>query len=209
MANKEMDVVKPGKSAPDSTARPVIVGHKPILQQDPMVNGDSASGLEKEDKTAEEKVVVHAAKVIEPLKEEAKPEIVTAEPAEPKPADTPAPEAEPDEPAAEPEKDEKPAVEEPASDDSAVVDAVAEQAGSKKKKDDELSEEEKKKQEAIQKLIEEKKYFVPINVASRKRNNRISVVILILLLLLVAGYVVLDMGLVDLGISLPIDLIKN
>ena len=35
------DITKPGKTAPDATGRPVIVGHKPVLQQDPMVSGET------------------------------------------------------------------------------------------------------------------------------------------------------------------------
>ncbi len=208
MANdekKEMDVSKPGKTAPDTTGRPVIVGHKPLLQQDPMMNGANGNDADKSDVTAdEEKITVHTAKVIEPPKEEIKAETK----AETKEESPPAPEPEkPETP--EPEKTEAEPSDEPVSEGSAVVDAVAEQAGANKKKEGELSEEEKKKQEAIQKLIEEKKYFVPIKVASRKRNARLSTIVLIILLILVAGYVALDMGLVDAGINLPIDLIKN
>lgn len=189
--DKPMDVTKPGKSAPDATARPVIVGHKPMVQQDPMVK-DGKDDIDPEIKTAEEKVAEtpHTEKVIEP----------------PKGAEQPAKTEEETKPTETPEETSTP--EEPVSDDSAVVDAVAEQAGAKKK-DAELSEEEKKKQEAIAKLIEEKTYFVPIKVASKKRNARWSVVILVLLLLLVGAYLAADAGVISVPFKLPIRIIKS
>jgi hypothetical protein len=189
-----MDVAKPGKSAPDSTGRPVIIGHKPLLKQDPMVNGDSNKDAEE---TADEKLApLHGEKVIAPP-EDVPPKEETAEaPAQPAP-----------EPAEE-KPEEKPQEETPVGDDSAAVDAVAEQANAKKK-DGEISEEDIKKQEALAKLVEEKKYFVPINVASRKRNARWSVVILILLLLFVGAYLAADAGVVKAPFKLPIHIIPT
>lgn len=159
-----------------------------------MVNGTKSDA---DTQKAEAKVseTPHAEKVIVPPSSL---EVPAEKPAEAEPA----PAAEKEEPAA-------PAEENPASEDSAVIDAVADQAGANKKKDGELSAEEKKHQEEIQKLIEDKKYFVPINVASKKRNARWSVVILVLLLLAAGGYLVVDAGLAGKGIKLPVELIKN
>lgn len=186
------DVTKPGKTPPDTTARPVIVGHKPLLKQDPMVNDTNTEEIQ-EKANKEQFDANHTAKVVEP------PEgVVTGEETKPKPT----------EPNEESKQAESVVDEKPQSDEAAVVDAVAEQAGSKKK-EAEISEEEKKKQEEINQLIEEKKYFVPIKVASRKRNTR-SAVIAVILLLIVAGlYLAADAGAIKLPFSLPFNFIKD
>lgn len=44
-APKTMDIMQPGKTAPPTTARPVIVSNRPILRQDPMMV--SPDGMEK------------------------------------------------------------------------------------------------------------------------------------------------------------------
>ena len=196
---KLMDVSKPGKTAPSTTAKPVIVGHKPLLQQDPMVNPSGA-----EDKEEINTEASHAAKVIEPPTEaEQAPQTDEAEQTEAVETPTEPEKTEEQTPALEPAKET-----EPAEDNSAVVDAVAEQANAKKKTD-ELSQEEKKKQEAVAKLIEEKTYFVPIKIASRKRNARATIFILIVLLLLVGVYLAADAGIISLPFKLPIHIIPN
>lgn len=49
-ANKKVfDVAKPGKSAPDASSRPIIIGHKPMIQ-DPMMSAPAAHVTEPEDK---------------------------------------------------------------------------------------------------------------------------------------------------------------
>jgi hypothetical protein len=58
--DKVMDVAKPGTSAPDATARPVIVGHRAILQ-DPMV-----TSTQKDDEP-EEKIVSKTAPTLKPI----------------------------------------------------------------------------------------------------------------------------------------------
>ncbi len=189
MAEKPMDVTKPGKSKPDSTTRPVIVGHKPLMKQDPMVNSEKDDN--KDVALGETSKVVHTAKVLEPpkpTKEATKEEIAPPE--------------------AVPEAEVSKTKDSPVSDESAIVDAVAEQASSKKKKDGDQTEEDKKKKEELEKLIEEKKYFIPIKVASRKRNARSAVVLLVLLVLVAGAYLVADAGLINIGINPPLDLIK-
>lgn len=197
---KTMDVAKPGESAPDTSARPVLVTHRPMVQ-DPMV---------KEDKKSEDAVVADAEpkteptirgeKVIQPVNSNTSAEA----PADDQPA-TPAKseDSEPEPP--QPEKTE----EDSQAKDAAVVDAVVDQATEDKKKQNKLSDEEKAKQEALQKLIEEKKYFVPVGQVSRRRNRRALLTVAILVLLLIGGYLAIDAGLIKTTITLPIDLIKS
>lgn len=167
---KSMDIARPGKSVPDDTARPIIVGHKPMVK-DPTVKTDEPDITELEtEETPVAEPMIHTTKIIEPPKAE---EPVIA--ADPVAADDT---VEPTEEATEPS-------EEPAtSSESAEVDALAEQVETGKKNKDEPSEEDKKKQEHIQKLITDKKYFVPIGQVTRRRKNRQA---LMLLLVLVAS----------------------
>lgn len=113
---KFMDVAKPGKSQPDATSRPVIVGHRPMVH-DPMVSDLSGA---KNDKPEEEKKLVSSAGIkILPLSEsEAAEKVEPAKEPESEPEPTaPASEetqAEPDKPAEtakvpEPAAEEKPA----------------------------------------------------------------------------------------------------
>lgn len=194
-SKKMADVTKPGKTTPNTTARPVIVGHKPLLKQDPMVNGSSDEEVQ-EQANKEQLDTNHTAKVIEPLKEESPKDDET----KPEKTDSTDDTKETENSTTDEDK--------PQSEEAAVVDAVAEQAGSKKK-ETELSEEEKKKQEEINQLIEEKKYFVPIKIASHKRNTR-SAVIAVIVLLVVAGiYLAADAGAIKLPFSLPFNFIKD
>lgn len=194
---KSMDVSKPGEVTPDATSRPIIVGHKPMIQQDPMVSPAENQDTPPEvAENTEKKVTSHSEKVVQPPSVSAD----AAEVADPKPEE---PEAK------SPEESENSDDAAPVSDEAAIVDAVAEQAKANKKNSGEPTEEDKKKQAEITKLIEEKKYFVPLKVASHKRNSRVSIVFLLLLLLVAGAYLVADAGLIDPGFNLPIDLIKS
>ncbi len=175
------DITKPGKTPASATSRPIIIGRGPAVQ-DPMVNNET-SGLNQEasDKTPEKLSAPSVVKkVISPIT---------------------APEAEKPETTAEATSG--------SSADSAVVDAVLDQV-SDKKKQEQLSEEENKRSELIEKLVVEKKYFVPTKGPHQKRNNRIAFLLLIVLLVGVGGVVAaIDAGVLDIGITLPFDLIKQ
>jgi hypothetical protein len=169
---KSMDVSKPENVKPDATSRPIIVGHKPMIQQDPMVSPAENQDTPPEvAENTEKKATSHSEKVVQPPSVSAD----AAEVADPKPEE---PEAK------SPEESDNSDDAAPVSDEAAIVDAVAEQAKANKKNSGEPTEEDKKKQAEITKLIEEKKYFVPLKVASHKRNSRLSMVFLVLLLLL-------------------------
>src|SRR5688572_11245924 len=61
-----MDVSKPGKSAPDSSSRPIIVGHKPMIA-DPMVNPEKDESENTEPETVKvKKLTVVGEKVLLP-----------------------------------------------------------------------------------------------------------------------------------------------
>jgi hypothetical protein len=212
------DVSKPGKSAPNASSRPIIVGHK--IMQDPMVSSDN------KEEDPEQKVDVRVSSsgksvappssskaVIEPSSEEKeKPDPVSGNEKKPEGANS---EEQTDE---KPETDsaetegagveESPAAEK--EDSSAVVDAVVEQADSKKKKD-EMSEQDKAKQEAINELIDQKKYFVKISPAGRRRWPKIAILTLLFAMVFGGGGALLaaDAGLIDLGFDPPFNFIIN
>jgi hypothetical protein len=195
---KSMDVSKPGKSMPDLSARPVIVTHRPMVQ-DPMVKSEAKSEepvepvkQESDADTNEESVPSYEKKVIKPI-------------SEPEPAESDGSAAD------EAKEDTTKETDEPASDDAAVVEAVASQAQSRAgKKDGEPSEQDKANQEHIKKLIADKTYFVSVGQATRRRNRRTAVMFLVFLVLVLAGaYAAVDAGIIAANIELPIDLIKN
>lgn len=205
---KVFDVAKPGKSAPDATGRPIIVGHKPMIQ-DPMVNSTAENSASEESASKEEKApVTRSTKKIVPLsepeetpsaekavKEDAAEDAASQEPASTEPANKPS------------EAPDEEAADKPETDESAAVDALANQAV--RRKEGELTEEEKKRAEAINKLIEDKTYYVRVGQAHQKRNTSL-IIVLVLFAVAVAGLAVaMDAGFVQSNIELPFDFIPN
>lgn len=197
---KSMDVSKPGKSAPDTTARPLIVSNRPV-NIDPMM---------KTQDIPEVQISQHT-KVIEPLNSvdigdapvQQSTEVTVQDPS------TPATEKFPPkaiDKSAESADQNLPSVEEV---DSETDTALS--TGTKKEKLNAQTKEEKARQEAMQKLIVAKKYFVPIGKATRRRDSRRTVGVLIVLMIVtvIGGYLLVDAGLISVGIKLPIDIIKN
>jgi hypothetical protein len=191
-----MDVSKPGKTAANATARPVIVGHRSIVQ-DPMVNAAEEANPDVPKEEPAPTVTPAGKKVITPISEPENPADEEAVQESEQPAESA-------EQAAEAPVDST----DGESSETAVVDAVADQVGAKKK-EEQLSEEEKKKQEALDKLVAEKKYFVPIGKAHHKSRKTAPIVLLVLLLLVAGGLAAVDAGVLDIGVDLPFDIIKN
>ncbi len=208
-SKKTMDVSAPGKQTPDTSARPIIVGHKPMIK-DPMVKPEDTQEVVATEEPAVEPII-HMTKTIEPPKE-----IEVSEQAQPSTSDgvsgaeeaapsaevteeiTPPTETLPQEEEAPAEEAEQPADEPVESNESAEVDAIAEQVDAGKK-DKAPDEEEKKRKEQIQKLVTEKKYFVPIGQVTRRRKNRQAIIVLVLLIVLAgAGFYAYQKGYIKL-----------
>jgi hypothetical protein len=191
-ARRVFDVAKPGDTAPDDTSRPVIVGHKSILQ-DPMVT-KTDEGNDEAPKAEPTAAVTstHTAKIVAPLSEADKP------PVEPeKPAEVPVKPIEVEEKSEDSNSE---------SDDSAVVDAVVEQAGNKAKKIEE--EAAAKRAKELEEIIASKKFFVPISTPKQKRNALAVVMMLVVIFAGLGAVAAADAGLINLGFNLPFDLIK-
>lgn len=206
MANTKqvMDVSKPGNATPDPTARPVIVGHGPMMK-DPMVHEEiPTNDMDLENSKPDE---IKQNSVSEPVHEKVlQPTQDTTGSTEPVAPDTKdAGAADKTEEQAESEDIATPGAPDAQDMDDddvsngAVVDAVIGQA-TQKKRNGELSDAEKAEQEHIQQLIADKTYFVPIGQVSKRRNRRAVVILLVVLLLtLVAVNFVLDVGLIDIS----------
>jgi hypothetical protein len=173
---------------------------------------------EKEAKPVNEKTTEDESNstVNETVAGENKPQIPedTDQPETEKPAEAPKAAQEP-----EPKKEEakpEPAKSSPAeSSDSANVDELVNTVETKKEAV-KKAEESAKKDEALQALIDSKQYFVPVGhegpmtaKARKQGSNFMLVFIIMLLALLVGGYLAIDAGLVDIGVDVPFELIKN
>lgn len=223
---KVFDVTKPGKSTPSASARPVIIGHKPMIQ-DPMVAvqkdptptappiPEKDQELSEAEDATEPKAKKTTAVVIEPPKDltlENEDTTVEKDEQEPKPVDEPVEQETPAEnkPSVEDEPKEEPD-EETTNDTDEMngVGAVADQVV-KKKEQEELDQAEKAKQEAVEKLIQEKTYNLPIGEKRRKRRWTGLIIFLFLLLVLAAtAYLLVDAGVIQTDITLPYDFIKD
>ena len=216
-APKVMDVSKPGKTNPDSSGRPLVVTHRPMVQDPTLAKSAQADetdipsapdvdkttakrigiriepdGELKQEEEAEEEPKEQRAEVEENQQTEETPE--TEEPGD----DTPAPKP------AEPETSDT-----ETSSDAATVDAVAGEAETKTQQQAQ-SKEETAKQEAVARLIETKQYNVSIKTPKSQTAKHVLVaVLLILLVAAVAFEIAIDAGIVDVGIPPVVDLIKN
>lgn len=208
--DKVFDVAKPGKSGPSPTSKPVIVGHKSMIE-DPMVKKDSipvtdAGSNEAADNTQptseKPELSPHEAKTVMPLSD--------AEKVEEKPAATAEDETKPTEPVSEA----APAPAEPTENqEAAVSDSVPDEPEKTPKptdKDAKAAEEEKARQEAIQKLIESKQYVVHVGESHHRKSRKgVIIVLLVLLLVVVGADLAVDAGYIDVGFKPPVDLIKD
>lgn len=220
-ADGVMDVAKPGTSAPDTSARPIIVSHKPMVK-DPMMatKTELPSEVEAESEPKpQNKPAANTSRqgmTIEPRaelkaqtdkKEKEKGEtiqVTSKTPAKEEPAKI----ADQPEKPAEAEKETK-APTSGASSEAGVVGAVASEAETKKQ-EQQLSAEEQARRDAVQKLVDEKRYFLPISKARSQTAKHVFMTVLILLLVAAIGLeLAIDAGLVDVGIPPVVDLIKN
>jgi hypothetical protein len=259
-----MDVAKPGKTAPDATTRPLIVGHGGMLKDPMMSAGSEAATTDeptaKDDKTSPAPKLHAGGKVVQPISLKSANDTAEDESKGPEAADKDTTatddstevatsandEAQTDsddgvavdqksetdaensdklsddpteskdensDTTTEPEADDAKKSEDynaqSDDEDSAVINAVADQAvasKNQKKEDKELLE----RQQRVAKLIQDKTYFVPIKQASKARKGRwLTGIIVALLVLLVGGYAAVDAGIVKPGFDVPIHFLKK
>jgi len=178
------DVSKPGKTAAEPTSRPIIVTHKPMIKQDPMV----APAEESSEK---------------PLSSKKEASISPISNSESEADDKPKSQ---DESSDEPKK-------EAATDNisgSGAIDALADEAESKKK-DKKTDEEAAQKAAEIQNLIQSREYNLPIHDSGYRGRGIFNTFITVLLILLLLGtlfVLAVDAELIKVNLELPFDLIK-
>ncbi len=207
-SKKTMDVSKPGDSTPDTSSRPVIVSHRPMVQDPMFKNSDPTPEVNA---NARSGAIARNNNVIQPIEKDKTKEYENIETSE-KTETTEKPVSDQEtsvDNATESEKADKNEEVAGENDEAAVVDAVVDQAAADKKKQNQKNDEETARQAAIDKLVAEKKYFVPIGQVSKRRNRRVSLIILGLIILVVGLYLVADADLIEIPFTLPLDLIKN
>ncbi len=209
-----IDVAKSGKKRPDATSRPLIIGHKNMIE-DPMVKAEASATLAvKKDESSDEgepivvshedtKIEPSQAKTIEPLKK------ADAEQPEAAAEATPPPEEKAQE-TTEEKSEASPSTPEEAPAEEAPSDAAPSEA---KPTDKQIkqNEEELAKQAAVQKLIESKQYVVPIGEAKKRRNGQrwLLLLVFVILFAVVAVDLLVDAGIIKTSFNPPVDLIKN
>lgn len=202
------DVTKPGKTAPSASSRPIIVGHKPSIQ-DPMVNDENSS-------VEEPKMDVKrtAPKVVEPLNSSAEQKQVVAESSKNVEAsDVTDTESGIVQSGLDTDRDSEVAemVESTDKDNStATVDAVIGQdAKDKSKKVDKKADELAKREEEVQKLIDSKKYFVNVTPSTSNKRKKAWVLLLVVVLLLIGAYIAVDAQIIKNNIKLPYEFFRE
>jgi len=183
-STKITDVADPGKTAPSSSGRPILVTNRPVLASDPMMVSEAKPSGQPA--TAQAGPVVNrTAKVIAPVSADVQ-ALDAAAAAESAPA-------KPAEPAL-PVETQLPA-------EGIVRDAEAEQASAEAEA---LAAQEARQQE-LDRLIVSGQYAVPINAVRRKR-SRIFVFAMCLLAIVLAVLlfdVLLDANIIKVSTSIP------
>lgn len=169
-----IDVSRPGSSKPSATSRPVIVGSGKLMQ-DPMVKSAEA---EDDADAASAPSSTGKSKIIQPLSESGNDkEADEPEESEPAEAEKQAAEEGSDNPKEEDAEESAPEAAAEKTDtenksETAIVDAVIDQATSKKNT---TKQEVETTDDRIDTLIEEKKYFVSVGKTRKKRFNTIVI----------------------------------
>jgi hypothetical protein len=200
---KIMDVAHPGKTAPATSGRPVIVTNRPILK-DPMVREDEPEETKPVSREAEvkpsspEKTIAQLAEEAKARADKVEDEKSAVEAKEKASVQEPEPEPKPSQ-----EPTEKPAPKE--DEPAASSDTVTPGAEAAATEDTRLAEENKKDAE-LEKLVESREYFVSINAVEKRRTKRIIVLGVLLSVLLALAWVdiALDAGLIQIDNVKPV-----
>jgi len=207
---KIVDVKHPGKTAPTTSSRPIVVTNRPILTSDPMmVAGQGSARVSVSDKPAE--LINRTAKAVEPIA--ATRRVPAEEVPGPVSEAAPGPNTElPANPGSEPEV--SPSASLDSNPGPAVQNIAPEVSQDEPKRDSEaeatanetaILEAQEARQQELESLVASGKYNVPINAVQRKRSRArtIALCLLALVLALVLLDVVFDMGTVKPPVNLP------
>ena len=188
---KVFDVAKPGEAKPETGSKPMVVGHK--LMKDP-----SVSETEEKESKEEQPIAQTSKKTIVPISEQEK---------EPKNTDK----VEKDGKIEEKHNEDKTEVGDTGEKDEALPKKLETPESDIQEKSPEDIKKEKDEaalnnEENLQKIINEKKYFVNIEEASYSSvKTFMKTFIVVSLLAVVVLAVLIDLEILDLGITLPFD----
>jgi len=194
--NQVFDVAKPGQTAAEASAKPIIVTNHPMLKDPMMVEekpAENAPDAPKEESTP----IPSTSKLrIEPLHREAEEQDTSADTPDTKTENSATTESE------------------PASKSEDVPEDETPDTAKKSKTDiqnDEVAERKAVEREAeLEKLVESRKYYLPINQVVKRRNKRMLWIVLILVVALGGAYAALDAGYLNVpGVKAPTHFFKT
>lgn len=172
------DVARPGKTAASAQSRPVIVGHRTLLQDPMMIKAEKSDAAENDKPKPEDAsgALTSTGRTISP----------------------------PDQAPPTPATDDS-TVDQSSTTDTTQTSGPSDQTSVKKQAEKE-QQAQTAKQENLHKLIEAKKYYVPIGEKKRTRSIRhlLLAIIAILLLAIVLGDLLIDAGIVKTSINPPV-----
>lgn len=202
-SQKTLDITTSAKPSPNSSSRPIIVGHKTQIEDPMMVKKNETVTPQAEPVVAAQGGLQGATPTAASSSQLSSRSRVKISPVSPPeaPEATEAPKSAEEEPS---NTDVA-----PETSDEATINAVAEQTGAAKKQK-KLDEEEQARQAAMEALVESKKYFVPISEAKKAKaeTRAVIVVLVVLLLALVAANLAIDAGIIKTDIQPIVDLIN-
>lgn len=201
------DVAKPGKTPAEASSRPIIVTHKPLVE-DPMVTktierAEPTSKPSGEAAAPAAEIVNHTGKTVETLHNELEETQDTEEKPEKSDEVTDATISDPE--SNEEAKNEAHGL---ASAEISVAAEELDQKSARQEAEAKQSQQEIELREKVSKLIEEKKYFVKVGESRKHKSTSTGIILLVLLLVVVGLYLAVDGELIKTDITLPYDFIK-
>ncbi|HSX44943.1 MAG TPA: hypothetical protein VLF39_02415 [Candidatus Saccharimonadales bacterium] len=198
---KTFDITKPGKSAPSSTGRPIIVTNRSIVKDPTLKQGEHASTdpeVSDDDDSEDLKTVSNQAKDLEPVEEE---------PSDNKEAQSEEDKQEQDS-ETDKEDDKKSEI-----DDSKPPETNLEIDASvnDKKRENKQTIADKNHQEMVEKLVAEGKYVIPIGQSKQSRNTQTLILLIIvsLIVFVIIGDLLIDSGAIKTNAKPIVNLINN
>ncbi len=186
------DVAKPGKTAASAQSRPVIVGHRTLLQ-DPMVKPSNSEDAKEEAPKTDEPTATSSPSghTITPPQEQ---------------SSSPTPAAKPEENQQNPNTEEETKPPEQDRETSVYNGPAALKEQTRLQQQAELA-----KQENLHKLVDDKRYYVPIGEQKRSRTIRhlLLALIGILLLAIILADLLVDTGIIKTSVKPPVQIFHN
>jgi len=195
--NKVFDVANPGSSKPDTGAKPMVVGHKHML--DPTLTGpiESESASSQPLSSRREKTLSPEAKStndkLDGINDVESSSVIASDEKIEVTIKTIV------------ESEDEPAVEMAKEPEAESIEELEQTAEEKQKSEDDLGI---AREDKLQEMIKSKEYYAPINEASLSSfGSFFKTFTVVVLLGIVVLIILIDAGIMDVGINLPFDLL--